>query len=166
MDRGERGQGVVEFALVLPVLMIIFAGIIDFGNVMSTRESIINAARVGARYATVHPSAWTNSDPAAMTTIEGVIQHEGGTAKIANTDSNIAISYWKPDGVTECGYYSASSNGFVGLSGNTQNSCVVPGNLIQVKVTYTYQVMMPWVQWAIGGNTMTITGTAEMAEEQ
>lgn len=47
----ERGAELVEFAMVVPVLLVIFAGIIDFGLMMQRAEVLTNAAREGARLA-------------------------------------------------------------------------------------------------------------------
>lgn len=49
--RGDRGGVLVEFALVVPILLVIFAGIVDFGLMMQRREVVTNAAREGARIA-------------------------------------------------------------------------------------------------------------------
>jgi Flp pilus assembly protein TadG len=48
--RGERGQAFVEFALILPVFVVLVFAVIDFGNVFSKYVSVTNAAREGARY--------------------------------------------------------------------------------------------------------------------
>ena len=45
----ERGAVAAEFALLLPLLLIILFGIIDFGMMMYSREIVTNAAREGAR---------------------------------------------------------------------------------------------------------------------
>ena len=47
--RTQRGNALVEFALVLPLLLLIFAGIVDFGFLFQRYEVITNAAREGAR---------------------------------------------------------------------------------------------------------------------
>lgn len=49
--RSERGAELVEFALIVPVLLVIFGGIVDFGFMMQRSEVITNAAREGARLA-------------------------------------------------------------------------------------------------------------------
>ncbi len=49
--RGDRGGVLVEFALVVPILLVIFAAIVDFGLMMQRREVLTNAAREGARIA-------------------------------------------------------------------------------------------------------------------
>lgn len=45
----ERGAVAAEFALLLPLLLIILFGIIEFGMMMYGREIVTNAAREGAR---------------------------------------------------------------------------------------------------------------------
>jgi Flp pilus assembly protein TadG len=45
----ERGATAVEFALLLPVLLTILFGIIEFGMIMYGREVVTNASREGAR---------------------------------------------------------------------------------------------------------------------
>jgi Flp pilus assembly protein TadG len=45
----ERGVAAAEFALVLPVLLLLLFGTIEFGMMMYGREIVTNAAREGAR---------------------------------------------------------------------------------------------------------------------
>jgi Flp pilus assembly protein TadG len=45
----ERGAVAAEFALLLPVLLTILFGIIEFGMIMYGREIVTNATREGAR---------------------------------------------------------------------------------------------------------------------
>lgn len=52
--KSERGQAMVEFALVLPVLLTLLCGIIDFGWIYYNQITLNNAAREGARYAVIH----------------------------------------------------------------------------------------------------------------
>ena len=51
--RRQRGQAVVEFALVLPILLILLLGIVDFGFGFKTRITVTNATREGARFGAV-----------------------------------------------------------------------------------------------------------------
>lgn len=48
------GAAAVEFALVLPVLVLLLLGAIDWGYYFYTREVVVNAAREGARAGTTH----------------------------------------------------------------------------------------------------------------
>ncbi|MCL5046331.1 MAG: pilus assembly protein [Actinobacteria bacterium] len=45
----EKGQAMVEFALILPVLLLIIMGIMEFGRAYSAYLTIQNASREGAR---------------------------------------------------------------------------------------------------------------------
>jgi hypothetical protein len=47
--RSDRGAALVEFALVLPLLLVVIAGIVDFAFAFQRYEVITNAAREGAR---------------------------------------------------------------------------------------------------------------------
>jgi hypothetical protein len=49
--RSERGSQLVEFALVLPLLLLVVLGIMDFGLLFQRYEAVTNAAREGARVA-------------------------------------------------------------------------------------------------------------------
>lgn len=45
----ERGAELIELAIVLPILLVVFAAIVDFGFLFQRYEVITNAAREGAR---------------------------------------------------------------------------------------------------------------------
>jgi len=47
----ESGAELIEFALVFPLLLLVFLGIIDFGLLFQKYEVVTNAAREGARVA-------------------------------------------------------------------------------------------------------------------
>lgn len=47
-----RGQELVEFAIIFPVLVLFLFGVIDMGRLFHAITVITNAARVGARYGT------------------------------------------------------------------------------------------------------------------
>jgi Flp pilus assembly protein TadG len=53
MRLAERGAALVEFALAVPLMLVVFAGIVDFGFAFQRYEVITNAAREGARMATL-----------------------------------------------------------------------------------------------------------------
>lgn len=55
--RSERGAAAVEFAVVLPVLLAIVFGAIDWGYYFFVREIVVNAAREGARVGTLQIAA-------------------------------------------------------------------------------------------------------------
>jgi Flp pilus assembly protein TadG len=49
ISRSEDGAAAVEFALVLPILILLIVGLIEFSIVFNTQISLTNAAREGAR---------------------------------------------------------------------------------------------------------------------
>ena len=49
--RSELGAELIEFILVFPILMLLLAGILDFGMLLRNYEVVTNAAREGARVA-------------------------------------------------------------------------------------------------------------------
>jgi len=55
LRRRSKGQGLLEFALILPALLLLVLGIIEFGYVFTVYTGMFNAAREGARYGIVKP---------------------------------------------------------------------------------------------------------------
>lgn len=53
-----RGQALVEFALVIPILALLLVMAIDFGRVFFEVVALQNAARIGADYGASHADAW------------------------------------------------------------------------------------------------------------
>ncbi len=58
-DRGERGQAMVEFALVLPIFLLVVFAIVDFGMGFHAWITVSNASREGARIGVVGANAAT-----------------------------------------------------------------------------------------------------------
>ncbi len=55
--RCDRGQATVEFALILPLLVLCIAGLVWVGQLMTMQVRLEHAAREGARAAAVEPTA-------------------------------------------------------------------------------------------------------------
>ena len=64
--RSQSGAELVEFALVLPILLLVFGGIVDFGLLLQRPQVITNAAREGARLAVL--PGYTSADVQARVT--------------------------------------------------------------------------------------------------
>ena len=60
--RGSSGQSLIEFALVLPMLLVLVFGIVEFGNAWRHYQLITNTAREGARVAVLPSSTSTIVD--------------------------------------------------------------------------------------------------------
>jgi Flp pilus assembly protein TadG len=65
----QRGAVAAEFALLLPVLLTILFGIMEFGMIMYGREVVTNATREGARAGIVQ-----SSPPVSAGAIEAIVR--------------------------------------------------------------------------------------------
>jgi hypothetical protein len=54
----SRGQALVEFAIILPVLALLLVMAVDFGRVFFGWVALNNMARAGANFAALHPTSW------------------------------------------------------------------------------------------------------------
>lgn len=77
--RTDRGAAAVEFALVVPLLLLILFGIISYGYMLSFRQSISQAAAEGARAAAVAPVT-ANRTAVAFGAIQQVMGAACGSA--------------------------------------------------------------------------------------
>lgn len=68
--RDDRGQATVELALVLPILVLLLAGVVWVGNVMATQVQLEHAAREGARAAAVDPGAASSLAASAVARVD------------------------------------------------------------------------------------------------
>ena len=65
IPRNERGAAMVEMAIVLPLLAVMFVGIVDFGLILREHQILQNAAREGARFSAMSANSISaSSDPA------------------------------------------------------------------------------------------------------
>ena len=55
MKVNARGQTITEFALLMPIMMVIFGAAVDFGLAFFVANVVQNAAREGARFAVTLP---------------------------------------------------------------------------------------------------------------
>jgi Flp pilus assembly protein TadG len=67
--RDTRGQSIVEFALVLPVFVLILVGVFDFGRAIYAYNTVSQAAREGARLAIVDQTTSHIQDEASQTAV-------------------------------------------------------------------------------------------------
>jgi Flp pilus assembly protein TadG len=52
-----RGAAALEFAIVLPLILLLLFGLIEFGLILYNKQVVTNASREGVRYAIVQPSS-------------------------------------------------------------------------------------------------------------
>ncbi len=86
----QRGQSLVEFALVLPLLVLILMGILDFGRAFYAYSVVANSAREGARVGVVAPT--TDAEIRAAVRRFTIGLEAIPDAKIAITPSGTRVS--------------------------------------------------------------------------
>jgi Flp pilus assembly protein TadG len=96
--RGERGAAAVEFALVVPFLLLLVFGIISYGFMLSFRQAVSQGAAEAARAAAVSPaSADADKLAAARTALNdsldtyGVSCDSGGALRRGTTSVGTCV---------------------------------------------------------------------------
>jgi Flp pilus assembly protein TadG len=108
----ERGQSLVEFAVILPLLLLIVLGTVDLGIGFKTYIALTNAAREGARWISIHPS-----------------DQAGAKARIAGEAATVGLQ----DGLlVENGY---------GVSFSPNQNNYAAGEKVTVNVEYEYELL-------------------------
>jgi Flp pilus assembly protein TadG len=69
--RRENGTQMIEFALVFPVLILLFAGTVELGRLFYTYTTLSKATRAGARYLSTVPNVATSTDAAKRVVLCG-----------------------------------------------------------------------------------------------
>ena len=119
--RSENGQAIVEFALVLPILMAILLGIIQFGIVFNNYITLTDATRAGARKAAV--SRFLNDNGASA---KQAVQDSASGLNISVLTPTISVTS-SPDWNTPGGVVTVSASYPYNL--NILGWTVVSGNL-------------------------------------
>ena len=83
----QRGQSLVELAIVVPILLVLLLGLAEVGAALYSYQIVVNAAREGARYGAKsqytpdeHVAAWARQSAGSLpiTVYEGEISHLDG----------------------------------------------------------------------------------------
>lgn len=80
--RSESGQSIVEFALVVPLILVLVLVLVDFGKAMNYWLDLTRVANEGARLAVVSPSLPTESSIRARLLSNEL--RNGGTASVVD----------------------------------------------------------------------------------
>lgn len=122
LRRGEGAQSLAEFALMLPVFLILVFGIIDFGMGLRAYITVAQATREGARFGSVGNSAGTFTS--------------GGSGECNGSTTTTVV-----------GRVCSSMSGLILSDINsltvTYPNGNVPGNSIRVAATYQYHYITP-----------------------
>jgi Flp pilus assembly protein TadG len=150
----ERGQGLAEFALVVPVIVFLVVAFVEIGRAVYSYTSITNAARQGARVAAVNQlTTFAECDESrpvedaanAHWTITGcAIQAATG---LGLTPANVSIAYAPPPGTTlSC------------------SPVIHVGCIASVTVTYDYAPSTPIVSGVM--SSISMSSTSQMPVER
>lgn len=132
----RRGQSALEFALILPALLLILGGTIQFGQAFLVYAQLMQAAQEGARYGAVLPN--TRSDAAIVARAQQVAP--GGTNDTVTVSSTV----------------SPSNSAAVAAASRTR------GNVLAVTVRHTQPLVIPFFPAA----SLPLSATASMVVEQ
>jgi Flp pilus assembly protein TadG len=142
--RRSRGQGLVEFALVLPLFLLLVFGIMDLGLAVFSYNSVTNAAREGVRLAIV------NQDSAKVTS------KATSQARVAGTPT------------VTVGYYKANDDGTPDLTTTcpiTGSTYIAVGCLAVVTFSGSYTPITPFIGRVLFKNGVTFTAKSILPVE-
>lgn len=122
--RGARGAELIELALILPLLLLLVGGIVDFAFLFQAFSVVNNAAREGARIASL--PGYTNVD--AQNRVAAYVAAAGLPATPSTNVSNVLIT-----------------NGGAGAPTSTAKQ-------VQVTYTHTFTMLGPLVALVGGGS--------------
>lgn len=123
LHAGERGSALVEFALILPMLLLLTTGIMVFGVAMNNYLQLTNAVSMGARTAAIN--AQLTKDPCAITSSAIIAAAPGLNS--ANMNFSFTFNGVSYPNTTSC----SSSSVTTGAAGN-----LASGTNVTVTATY------------------------------
>ncbi|MEX1172418.1 MAG: TadE family protein [Chloroflexota bacterium] len=100
----HRGQSLVEFAIILPLFLLIFLGIIQLGVLFSAHIGLINGVREAARYGSLSPTTASNQTANGTAVNNHLTSTVLPTSVIAYSSANL-----KSSSVTYCAYQNPGS---------------------------------------------------------
>jgi Flp pilus assembly protein TadG len=130
----DAGQSLLEFALVLPVLLLIVTGITTFGIALNNYIILTNSVSVGARLLSISRGQTTNPCSDAATAIQG--------AAPTLIPGNLTYSFVL-NGTSYPGASCSSSDAYSGAAGNLQT-----GKPAQITVSYPCNLQVFGINYA------------------
>lgn len=89
VSRDERGQAMVEFAIVFPLLLLLMVAVFEFGRAWNVYHAENDAARLGARSAAVADPATTQDS------VYAIIRRALARDAIDTSTTIITLSGWR-----------------------------------------------------------------------
>ena len=180
--RDERGQGLAEFAVVLPIFLLILFGVFDVGRLVYTNATLSQAAREGARVAATEAS-WIGVPGTACVSDESAIGPSNPGAHVCPADvtafkghvvtavNRMAVSLGQISDVhVSCnlgdfvdpapsGDWTETAGGN-GCHDGSGNAISTSGDLVSVRIRQDYEPFTPFVSSIIG--SLSLSGSASM----
>jgi hypothetical protein len=155
--RRGAGQALAEFALVIPLFMVLLVGVFEFARAIYYVQVVNNAAREGARYAIVHgakslytigPMLNGPSDDPTGTSVVNIVHSYATGIDPSSLDVMICWNGQPPTPAT------APCDNGAGDYGPGNND---PGSTIHVQVSYTFEpvlsVLLPLPSFTLTGES-------------
>jgi Flp pilus assembly protein TadG len=120
----EKGQSLTEVALVLPIALLILAGVIDLGRLYYVTVALTDAAGEGAAYAAINPSDIEGAKARAQAASGGLVQIEADEVGVICPGDCADIAAGMPVTVT-VGYDFAVATPVI--------NAMVPGGVIRLR---------------------------------
>jgi Flp pilus assembly protein TadG len=145
------GSQIVEFAVALPLLLVMVVGIFDFGNAYNIKQKVTNVAREAARLGASQPTSdLTNPTPQSILAIRDMVSSALQSSKLSDCGLGTtappppgAATPWKWTFTTSCGSAGnlilSVDRGFVFTSSLTAGGNPVKMINTQVTLLYPYQ---------------------------
>jgi hypothetical protein len=160
----QKGQGLLEFALVLPVLLIITFMLIEVGRIFQAYVTVENAARTAARYAVTGQTKI--EDEMALPGWSGEPDRVASIKDVAyrNTEGLIRRYVYYND-VDSCKYGRDEPSALIICvwGPGEWDDAGGPGDSVEVMVVYNLELLTPLVSSAL--RNVTLTGRAQMINE-
>ena len=152
--READGQALVEFALVLPFVVLLLIAIADFGIAYQRTAQITNATREGARYGSLFPTRIDSGAHADPANIKYRVKAEA--TGIALGDADIEIFYEEAN-INPPPAHDASAPG--------ASVWAVTGNGMRVRASTSYSPMTPFAAMLFPGGVVHLSATSVMRIE-
>ena len=156
----SRGQALVEFALVIPIFLLLIFGLLDMGRFVYMHSTLSQAAREGARLGAVE-AAWVGSTDANCNTSGGKVC-PANLAALRNDILAATNREMTPFGNITLAKLYTSCDVSTPPSGNWMTQTCVsnqPGQLMSVRVEFTVQPMTPIINAFFPSITSTASAT-------
>ena len=156
-----HGQALVEFALVIPIFLLMLFGLIDVARLVYLNSTLSQAAREGARVGSVEASYRGSHDPACGS-LGGPVCPANDSALVSDIRDG-ANRMMTPFGTVGSVYIScvAATGSPPTGSWTSSNTCSSssPGSVISVRVIVNFQPITPVLGQMLGA---TLSGSASM----